>query len=318
MRNLTSTIEISMQRATLLALFFCLLLAPAAFAQPAACGSEIETTEVNGTTLHYFECGEGEPVVFVHGTLGDYRTWAEQVQPFSEQYRVISYSRRYHYPNPWPQDASSFSVTVHAKDLTAFIQALNLDSVHLIGHSYGAFTALLAARNHPELVRSLTLGEPPVMSLAVQSPQGDSLFHSFMEHSIIPSHEAFESGDIEEGVRRFVNGVLGEREYEKMPPNAHFYMLENARELKGEITGMAARGKAFFPSVTCEEAGNINIPALIIDGELSPTLLSLANDALAQCLPNHDRVMIPAASHGLKIQEPPVFTKKVLPFLAAH
>ena len=35
--------------------------------QPKACGSDIRPIEVNQTTLHYFECGEGEPIVFVQG-----------------------------------------------------------------------------------------------------------------------------------------------------------------------------------------------------------------------------------------------------------
>lgn len=318
MKDLTVTSEIIVRRTTLISLFFCLLLAPAAPAQPAACGSDIETAAVNGTTLHYVECGEGEPVVLVHGSLGDYRSWAVQMEPLSEQHRVISYSRRYHYPNPWPQDVSSFSAMVHANDLAAFIQALQLDQVHLIGHSYGALTALLVARDHPERVRSLTLGEPPLPSLGAASPQGDSLFQAFMEHSIIPSRKAFQRGNVEDGVRRFLNGVLEEGAYEQLPPDAHFYMLENARELRGEMIGMDAKGKAFFPSVTCEEAGNIHIPTLIVDGERSPKMLSLVNDALERCLPDQDRVMIPGASHDLKIQEPPVFTNNVLPFLAEH
>ena len=44
-------------------------------AQPTACGSDIRRIEVNQTTLHYFECGKGEPLVFVHGSLGDLHTF---------------------------------------------------------------------------------------------------------------------------------------------------------------------------------------------------------------------------------------------------
>ena len=94
-------------------------------------------------------------MVLVHGTLEDYRTWDGQLEAFSKGYRLISYSRRYHYPNEWPKDATDFSVTLHARDLAAFIKALNLPPVHLVGHSYGAFIALLVARDHPEVIRSL-------------------------------------------------------------------------------------------------------------------------------------------------------------------
>ena len=40
-------------------------------AQTTACDSEIQALEINNTTLHYLECGKGEPLVFVHGGLGD-------------------------------------------------------------------------------------------------------------------------------------------------------------------------------------------------------------------------------------------------------
>lgn len=287
-------------------------------AQPAECISDIHEVEINKTTLHYIECGEGEPVVLVHGSLGDYRAWLGQIGLFSEEYRVISYSRRYHYPNPWPQNATDFTADIHAKDLVAFINALNLGKVHLVGHSYGGLTALLVARNNPELVRSLTLGEAAAQSLTVTSSEGKSLFQNFMQNSISPSHKAFENGQIEEGIRLFINGVLGEGSYENLPPIAHIFMLENAREIMGQIKGINDEEIDFFPALTCNDAKQITVPTLILNGEVSPGFLGLINDALERCLPNNKRAVISAASHDLKIQEPPVFSEKVLPFLERH
>jgi hypothetical protein len=100
-------------------------------AQTADCTSDVYTADINETSLHYIECGEGVSVVLVHGTLGDYRSWIGQMQLFSQNYKVLSYSRRYHYPNPWPNDASDFTVNIHAEDLAAFIQSLDLGKVHM-------------------------------------------------------------------------------------------------------------------------------------------------------------------------------------------
>ena len=173
------------------AMFF---VASPSFAQKGASSSEIRTREVqiNGLTLHYIELGQGTPVVLVHGTLEDYRTWDGQLEAFSKGYQLLSYSRRYHYPNEWTKDATDFSVTIHARDLAAFIKALNLPPVHLIGHSYGAFIAFLVARDHPEVIRSLTLGELPVMPLLKTTPEGDALLTTFTTTSIVPSSEAGE------------------------------------------------------------------------------------------------------------------------------
>ena len=93
---------------------------------------------VGGTELSYFEIGEGEPVVFVHGSIGDYRTWGYQFEAFAQRYRVISYSRRYHYPNTWVGDGMDYSSALHAEDLAGFIRALGFGPAHLIGQSYGA------------------------------------------------------------------------------------------------------------------------------------------------------------------------------------
>jgi pimeloyl-ACP methyl ester carboxylesterase len=279
------------------------------------CNPDIYTAEINETSLHYIECGEGEPVVLVHGSLGDYRSWIGQMQALSENYRVISYSRRYHYPNPWPNDTSDFTVNIHAEDLATFIQSLDLGKVHLIGHSYGAFTSLLVARDHPELVRSVTLGEPPVMSLLVSSSHGESVFQNFMQNAILPSHIAFQNGEIEEGVRHFVNGVLGEGGYGFIPAVAHISMLENAREMKELINDHNTEGMDFYPVFTCNDAEKITIPVLLLEGERSPEMFGLIHDRLEQCLPNVDRAFITAASHDLKIQVPPDFNEIVLSFL---
>ncbi len=268
---------------------------------------------VNDVTLNYIEQGQGDPVVFVHGTLGDYRTWDGQIEPFSKKYRVISYSRRYHYPNIWPQDTSSFSVTVHAKDLAAFIQTLKLGRVHLVGHSFGAFISLLVAQDHPELIRSLTLGEPPVNSLLATTPQGDSLLQNFVATAIIPSGEAFQSGENEEGVRRFVNGVLGDSAYENLPPHVRANMMENVRELKG-----ATMDGNLFPPFSCEDARVVRVPTLLLNGELSPKMFTQIQDILEQCLANKERAMIPAASHGLEYENPEAFNEAVLTFIAKH
>src|SRR5581483_9402800 len=102
----------------------------------------------------YVERGQGTPVVFVHGSLGDYRTWGRQMEPFSQRYRVIAYSRRYHYPNRWSGDGRDYSPSLHAGDLTAILAKLTgREPAHLVGASYGAAIALTMALNQPEAVR---------------------------------------------------------------------------------------------------------------------------------------------------------------------
>jgi pimeloyl-ACP methyl ester carboxylesterase len=58
---------------------------------------------------------------------------------------------------------------VHVRDLVALIEEQELGPVHLLGNSSGAFVSLLVADQRPDLVRSLSLEEPPVVSMFLQA-----------------------------------------------------------------------------------------------------------------------------------------------------
>ena len=80
--------------------FFALSVAVATEPPP------IKQLHANGVDLAYVEEGKGTTVVFVHGANGDWRSWELFRPAVAERYRYVSYSRRYHLPNPWPGDGS--------------------------------------------------------------------------------------------------------------------------------------------------------------------------------------------------------------------
>src|SRR5688572_31716983 len=86
---------------------------------------DIKSVFVNGDSLHYIDIGKGDPVIFVHGTLDDYRLWQMQMDTFATNHRVIAYSRRYAYPNKqMDNDSADYTPAIHAKDLAEFIKTL--------------------------------------------------------------------------------------------------------------------------------------------------------------------------------------------------
>lgn len=118
--------------------------------------------------------------------------------PFSEQYRAIAYSRRYHYPHAVPGDSTDYSANLHAMDLASFIRGLGLQQSHIVGSSYGAYTALVLASKNPELVRSLTIGEPPILPWLEGIEEGAPLMANFMMNVWEPLKIAFQRGNMEE------------------------------------------------------------------------------------------------------------------------
>jgi pimeloyl-ACP methyl ester carboxylesterase len=178
--------------------------------QAKACGSEIRPVDVNQTTLYYFECGKGEPLVFVHGGLGDLHTFQRQVQTFATSFRVIAYSRRYYVPNSPPRAGDTTNpFNIHIADLAALVKTLNASPAHFVAHSGGARIALALAVEQPGLVRSLVLGEPPVLSLLSSTSVGAAARKSWVSRVLAPAGKALEGGNVEDGLRRFFGGLCG-------------------------------------------------------------------------------------------------------------
>jgi pimeloyl-ACP methyl ester carboxylesterase len=145
------------------------------------------------------------------------------------------------------------------------------------------------------------------------TPEGDALLTSFITTSIVPSSEAFKQGNDEEGVRRFVNGVLGEGSYEKLPPPVLKRVMDNVQELKGELSSQDR-----YPPTTCDDVQKVKAPTLLVDGELSPKMFHVIDNMLEHCLPSVERVTIPAASHQMEVENPQAFNETVLAFIAKH
>ena len=269
--------------------------------------------EVNGTELHYIERGAGEPVLFVHGGMSDLRTWGPQMEPFGERYRAISYSRRAYYPNPFPDDYTSSAMMIHVEDLRAFIQALGLGKTHIVANSYGAYISLWLAIKYPKVVRSLALAEPPVQPMLLRLPQGDELLEEFRGRAWRPAERAFASGDMEGGVRAFIEGAVGFGEYEKLPPRVRAAMMPNAPEMK---VGTETSFEEHMPDLTCEDASKIKAPTLLMRGANSPRMYTLINNELARCIPHAEQVIIPYASHVLHNHNPEEHNRVVLEWLA--
>lgn len=270
---------------------------------------------INGDSIHYIDIGKGDPVVFVHGGFGDYRTWEAQMDTFAQHHRVISYSKRMAYPNKQiANDSTDVSATAHAKDLAELLKVLNLGTVHLVGHSGGGNVALLTTMEHPELVRSLTLGEAVVPSLLQNVSGGDSVLNSLYVKVLKPATEAFRINDDEKGVRAFINGAMGDSLYF----DSHSLQFrENMKANIPEVKHNLLHGGP-LEQVTCDGLGKIKVPVLILIGSKSIPFFSSMNDALYQCLNNRERATILNAAHGLEMDNPSEFNKIVLGFINRH
>ena len=272
-----------------------------------------QAVHVNGIDLAYLAAGGGDAVVFVHGSVNDYRSWRTQLVPFGERYRTVSYIRRYHWPNSQPPAGATYMAAQHASDLGALIESLGLAPARVVGSSYGALTALTCAVARPELICSLVLGEPPLLPWLARLPDGVALLDSFLETAFRPAAGAFERGEAEAGVRTFINGVIGAGAFDRLPPEARAMMLDNSAALWAETTTTPER---YFPDLSADDVGRLSMPVLLVEGEASLRMFGHITDELARALPAAERLTIPAASHGMHAQNPAAYNAAVLAFLA--
>lgn len=282
------------------------------------------TIDIRDYTFEYIEDGSGDPLVFVHGSASDYRTWQVQQDAFGGHFRTIAYSRRYHWPNEQISDGTDYSMAEHVDDLEALLRSLTAAPVHLVGHSYGAFVCLLLAIQAPHLIRRLVLAEPPAITLFVSnSPKPSELLKLLVSRprtavSIIrfgatgmtPAAAAAERGDLEEAMQIFGRVVLGDEAYRHLSASRLDQIRANS--IKAEFLGSG------FAPLDADQVRSVHTPTLLINGERSPSLFHRVIDRLEELLPDSERIEIPGASHIIHEDNAPDYNAAVRSFLARH
>ena len=111
----------------------------------------------NGLDIAYDAYGSGPPLVMLHGaTSSGHEDFAPQVPLFSKAFRLLLPDARGHGGTRW--DArEGFEYSWLVDDLVAFVDALGLETFHLLGFSMGAMTALQFAVRVPSRLRTLVV-----------------------------------------------------------------------------------------------------------------------------------------------------------------
>jgi pimeloyl-ACP methyl ester carboxylesterase len=145
-----------------------------------------------GTTVSYDQYGSGLPLVLVHGGFSDHITnWEFVKHWFEKQFTVYAVARR----GRGETDATEgHSLEDEGRDVASLIQSID-EPVFLLGHSYGAQTALAAAAEVPDSIRKLVLYEPPYP-------------HTLCREALERLEELGQSGDWEEFALTFFRDVL--------------------------------------------------------------------------------------------------------------
>lgn len=268
------------------------------------------STRARGAEFHHVQAGQGLPLVFLHGVLGDWRTWAPQWEAFTARYDCLAYSRRHNWPNRNPHIAPDHSALTEAQDLEALLDTWGRSPAVLVGSSYGAFTALALAVRAPDRVQALVLAEPPMLRWADRVPGGQAVRDAFERDVRLPARDAFLAGDDVQGVLRLTGGIVGDQAMATMAPQAMAQRMLNARSIKA-----LTLSDDEFPWLEPKAVSALRCPILLLAGDSTPAIHATVFEALCQALPQAEVRRVPHAGHGVARDNPDFFNQHMLDFL---
>jgi pimeloyl-ACP methyl ester carboxylesterase len=261
----------------------------------------------NGIEMHYAVSGPegGPPLVMIHGTLGDQRSLAAQMEPLgAEGFRTMALSLRHCWPDSW-REGGDFTIDTHVADVAAFIRALDDGPVALLGHSRGGHIAFRVAERHPDLVARLILAEPGGER---DTSLGGEPGAKGQASAFAAAAERIAAGDEEGGLRIVAEHTGGPGAWEKRPEARKALNRANARTLLGQIH------EARKP-YTRAQAEAIRAPTLLLLGAETRPAFTANVEALAGAIPRATTVVIPGATHGLLFEKPAEVNAAVVTFI---
>lgn len=272
----------------------------------------LSVTMPDGAIISYVRGGSGPVLIFLHGVMGDYRSWAPQWEAFTRHYDCIALSCRFNWPNGNRMEAPDHSAVENAEDIVALMDALGIDRAVLVGSSYGSFAALALAVNHPGRVRAVVASEPPMMKYAEMYPDTAPVAAAFREATVIPSRAAFARGEDDLGAMLLTGGIQN-ADIATIPPEK----LEQRRQnmLAGKRVALSSDE---FPLLPREALAALPMPVLLVTGANTGPIFKAMMSGISRNMPQARMEVVEGAGHSVPQDQPEVFNRMALGFLASQ
>ncbi len=258
--------------------------------------------------------GEGitgpHPILFVHGALGDARTWGPVLDalPWNVDARAITLS--YFGTAAWRGDGSDFGTERHAADLEQFIDATMDAPVVVVAWSYGCHPALLLAMRRPDLVAALVLYEPVIGSFI----EDDELRHRFGADAAAcfgPVADVLAQEGEEAAAHRLFDNVGEPGFIAAMQQDRRRIALSNAR------TVPLVTGKGAPPTkIAADDVRALDLPLIAAMGSETRPAFAIPTRVLADAARHGRLEVVPGAGHLLPESDPVRFAGLLTAWLA--
>ncbi|RLB86654.1 MAG: alpha/beta hydrolase [Deltaproteobacteria bacterium] len=234
---------------------------------------------VNGAEIYYSIHGSGEPLVLLHGGLGNTECWGGQIEAFSAKYKVINIASRGHGRST--RDDQAYSYHLMASDVLAVMDILSIKKASIVGWSDGGNIGLDIAINNPDrLIKLFAFGANYNPSGVKPSVETDPTFGAYVERAA-----------------------------------ADYSRLSKTPKQFDEFVAQISEMWAKEPNFTPEQLKSIRVPVGVADGEYDEAIDYEHTKKMAALIPGSTLIIWPNLSHFAMWQDPETFNASVLKYL---
>jgi pimeloyl-ACP methyl ester carboxylesterase len=247
-------------------------------------------------TAAYLEQGKGQPIVFLHGFLGEASAWEPVMQQLSGQFRCIALDLLGFGESSKPK--LKYTIWHQVEFLQEFIAAMQLKEFYLAGHSYGGWTASAYAIAQSDNSNDTSnIGNSNLQSMVLIAPAGirDDSFVGRYNH-LKPLLWETKLVDVALGLISPIATLIGKRK--------QFQTVKHARK---SLVDQPVAKTFLFDRLRPEDAidtvekdiHSINTPTLVIAGELDETIPLWHCQTYADKIPHARLEILTGADHAL-------------------
>ena len=257
--------------------------------------------------VHVEQAGEdGEPVVLLHGFGGSTYSWRRVLPGLAESFRVMAIDLSGFGYTQRPRLPESYSREAQGELVLRVMDALGMESAHLIGHSYGGGITLWLARYRPERVRSMVLVDSSAPTYA--NDRRSRLAALRPVTSLFLRSWVLRPATVRKALlRSFHDGALVTPELVQA-----YYERLRVEGVADAYYGLTAPSRGPADPVRLEE---IRTPALVVWGRHDVIIPLPGGQRAAQRLQRATFTVLENSGHVPMEEQPEDFLKVVVPFL---
>lgn len=275
--------------------------------------------ELNGCQTPVTVEGEGPAIVLLHGGPGSFDYLGELANMLPAHWRRIRYDQR---GGGQAGKAGPFTIAQLVADLEALRQQLGIDSWVVLGHSWGAFLALVYASEHPDAVNGLIH-----LSGTGLDTEWQKGYHAARRKRLPPAEqiemlhlrqerETACDGKLASIQRRLLEITLGADFADKSHLPAVLALMAQSPQAAGVSEALMADWQAWLQTPAFRQrVGELTMPVLCLHGEADPRPATGAM-TLGEVLPRGRFELMPASDHYPWLEQPAALKGMLAEFLA--